>query len=236
MDSLTNIFTWVGIGLVSLLPIVNPFSAAILLLSIGSHLTKQELQQQILRACIYMMAILTAFLIAGHLIMVAFGISIPGIRIAGGMVIGFIGFRKLFPYEMAAVKQEDESEEAKRDISFSPLAMPSLSGPAAIAVVITMSAAIDGNGAVDKVLAFTGVILAILITTVATWLVLRGARLLSRVLGEKGVDSLSKLLGFILVCIGIQFIMNGVRDLLKDDKFWYGQYPSLIEWSVKFDW
>ncbi|MCP4685453.1 MAG: MarC family NAAT transporter [bacterium] len=228
--NIADIVTWAGIGLVSLLPIVNPFSAAILLLSAGSHLSQSEQHQQILQACTYMAAILIAFLMLGHFIMVAFGISVPGIRIAGGMVIGFIGFRKLFQHEAATERPLKRVTAAKPDISFSPLAMPSLSGPAAIAVAITMSSAIDGNGEPGKLLAFTGVILAIVITALISWLVLRSARLLQRILGKKGVDNLSKLLGFILVCIGIQFIINGIRDLLQDRAFWHGQDSSLTNW------
>ena len=99
MNPLAEFSSWVGVALVTLLPIVNPVSTAVLLLSISSHLSQAERNRQITRACIYMTVILVTFLLAGHFIMVAFGISIPGIRIAGGMVIGFLGFRMLFPDE-----------------------------------------------------------------------------------------------------------------------------------------
>ena len=97
MNEAVNFLSWVGIALVTLLPIINPVSTAVLLLSISEHLSKAERNRQVTWACIYMTGILVAFLFAGHLIMVAFGISIPGIRLAGGMVIGILGFRMLFP-------------------------------------------------------------------------------------------------------------------------------------------
>lgn len=214
--------SWVGVALVTLLPIVNPVSTAILLLSISGHLTSQERNRQITRACLYMAGILICFLLAGHLIMTAFGISIPGIRIAGGLIIGALGFQMLFPKEDATSTEADLEDMAKQDLSFSPLAMPSLSGPGSMAVVLTMSSSIDSRRMVDRVFAFAGVIVAIIITAIISWLTLRGAVAMRRLFGVKGVNSLSRIMGFLLVCIGIQFVINGVRDLVLDTAFWQG--------------
>jgi multiple antibiotic resistance protein len=222
MKPLAEFFSWVGVALVTLLPIVNPVSTGILLLSISSHLSREERNRQITRACIYMTAILITFLLAGHFIMVAFGISIPGIRIAGGIVIGFLGFRMLFPDEGEISGEGKREAQEKLDLSFSPLAMPSLSGPGSLAVVITMSSSIDVRQGIDKILAFAGVILAILLTAIISWLVLRGAGVMRKVLGVNGVNSLSRIMGFLLICIGIQFIVNGVKDLALDTSFWQG--------------
>jgi multiple antibiotic resistance protein len=62
-----DFLSWVGVALVTLVPIVNPVSAAVLLLGISSHLRKEERNSQITRACIYMTAILVTFLLLGHL-------------------------------------------------------------------------------------------------------------------------------------------------------------------------
>ncbi len=112
-------------------------------MSITADLTDQERTEQIRRACIYMFCILTAFLVAGGLIMNFFGISIPGLRIAGGMIVSYLGFRMLFPESAAISGQERAEARAKADISFTPLAMPSLSGPGSIAVVIGMSTTVQ---------------------------------------------------------------------------------------------
>ena len=63
-------------------------------------------------------------------------------------------------------------------------------------------------------------VLAIIITAIISWLVLRGAGTLRRLLGVNGVDTLSRIMGFILICIGAQFMINGVRDLILDAAFW----------------
>jgi multiple antibiotic resistance protein len=220
MKEVADFFSWVVVALVTLLPIINPVSTAVLLLSISEHLSKEERNRQVTWACVYMTTILVAFLIAGHLIMGTFGISIPGIRLAGGMVIGILGFRMLFPGEGHITTEGKQEARQKRNISFSPLAMPSLSGPGSIAVVITMSSTIDGQHGIDKVFAFSAVIVAILLTAVISWLVLRGAGFLPRILGVNGVDSLSKIMGFLLICIAIQFAIAGVKDLILDKAYW----------------
>ncbi len=220
LNSLSDFVDGVGLTLITLLPIINPLNAAVLLLTISGNLTPQERNRQITRACLYMTGILVAFLLAGHLIMMAFGISIPGIRVAGGMIIGVIGFRMLFPQDEHLSHEGQREAIEKADISFTPLAMPILSGPGSIAVVITMSSAIAGHKGVDKIFAYTGVVLGILITALITWAVLRGAGVMRRFLGVNGVNSMARIMGFLLICIGVQFVINGVRDLISDTGFW----------------
>lgn len=220
MKNISELLSWVGVALVTLVPIINPVGTAVLLLGISAHLSKEERNRQITWACIYMTGILLTFLLLGHLVMVAFGISIPGIRIAGGLVIGFLGFRMLFPDEGQITGEGKQEAQQKSDISFSPLAMPSLSGPGSIAVVITMSSSINGRHGIDKLDAYAGVVLAIVITAILSWLVLRAAGALRRFLGVNGVNSLSWIMGFLLICIGAQFAINGVRDLVLDVEFW----------------
>jgi len=152
--------------------------------------------------------------------MIFFGISIPGIRIAGGMVIGVLGFRMLFPEKENTAVADKKEAFKKSNISFSPLAMPSLAGPGAIATVITISSSIDGRHGYDKAFAFGGAILAIIITAIIAWLVLRSAGFVSRILGVNGVDSLSRIMGFLLICIGVQFVILGVQDLISDSGLW----------------
>jgi multiple antibiotic resistance protein len=220
LKNIVEFFSWVSVALVTLIPIINPVSTAVLLLSISTHLGKKEKNRQITRACIYMTAILVTFLLLGHLVMAIFGISVPGIRIAGGLVIGFLGFRMLFPDDGQITGEGRQEAQQKQDISFSPLAMPSLSGPGAIAVVITMSSSIDGRHGIDKLFAYIAVVVAIIITAMLSWIVLRGAGVLRRLLGVNGVNSLSRIMGFILICIGAQFAIDGVRDLALDAEFW----------------
>lgn len=195
----------------ALLPIVNPLSAVGLVVSITSNLTEAERTEQIKRACFYMFFILTAFLVAGGLIMNFFGISIPGLRIAGGLIVSYLGFRMLFPDTAAISPQEQREAAHKQDVSFTPLAMPSLSGPGSIAVVIGVSTGAQQSEHV--VINHVLVAIGIAITAVISYVVLRAAARLDRVLGATGMNAIARIMGFLLICIGVQFVINGVVEI-----------------------
>jgi len=208
LEGLMYVLSTVG----ALLPIVNPLSAVGLVMSITADLTDEERTDQIRRACIYMFCILTAFLIAGGLIMNFFGISIPGLRIAGGMIVSYLGFRMLFPDTVAISMQERAEASAKADISFTPLAMPSLSGPGSIAVVIGMSTTVQTGTHI--VLGYVQEAIGIAITALISYAVLRAATKLDKVLGAVGMNAMARIMGFLLICIGIQFVINGVLGVV----------------------
>ncbi len=204
-------FTLILSTVAALLPIVNPFSAVGLVVTITAGLTEAERTEQVRRACVYMFFILTTFLVAGGVIMTFFGISIPGLRIAGGMVVSYLGFRMLFPEMPAISKQEQVEAMHKPDVSFTPLAMPSLSGPGSIAVVLGVSSTIQGHG--HLVFGYAFVALGIAVTAVISYAVLRAATRLDRFLGATGMNAMARIMGFLLICIGVQFVINGVTAI-----------------------
>ncbi|MDR2195406.1 MAG: MarC family NAAT transporter [Gallionellaceae bacterium] len=197
----------------ALLPIVNPLSTVALVMTITQDMSEQERTEQVRRACIYMFCILTAFLVAGGVIMNFFGISLPGLRVAGGMIVSYLGFRMLFPDVVALSQQEHLEVTAKTDVSFTPLAMPSLSGPGSIAVIVGISASAQQDEHV--VVSHVMIILGIAVVAMISYVVLRAADRLSKVLGITGMNAMAKIMGFLLICIGVQFIINGVLDVVR---------------------
>ena len=193
----------------ALLPIVNPFAAAPMVVSMTASLTDEDRRDQVRRACIYMFCILAAFLVAGGLIMQFLGISIPGLRVAGGLVIAAVGFRMLFLPQPSTAYAESGP---KHDISFTPLAIPSLAGPGSIAVVIGMSTVAQADRYV--LLRHTMIVVGIALTAVVCYFVLRAATRLARFLGPSGMSGMTGIMGFLLVCIGVQFVINGVMNLV----------------------
>ncbi|HEY8521058.1 MAG TPA: MarC family NAAT transporter [Gammaproteobacteria bacterium] len=197
----------------ALLPIVNPLSAIGVLLAITADLTERERNEQILRACVYMFFILVAFLIAGGLIMSFFGISIPGLRIAGGLLVAYLGFRMLFPEQATISGQERKEAVEKEDVSFTPLAMPSLSGPGSIAVVVGLSTTLQQRD--DVVIGYVFIIVGIAITALISYSVLRASTKLHELMGATGINAVSRIMGFIMICIGVQFVINGVLEIVR---------------------
>jgi multiple antibiotic resistance protein len=209
MNVTAEILLYVLSTIGALIPIVNPFSTAPMLVSMTTSFTAAERLDVVRRACIYMFCILAAFLMAGGLIMQFLGISIPGLRIAGGLVIAAVGFRMLF--SVSSSPSDNAEPPPKRDIAFTPLAMPSLAGPGSIAVVIGMSTTAQAENFV--ILRHALIAVGIALTAVFCYYVLRSATRLARLLGPSGVSAMTGIMGFLLVCIGIQFVINGVTDL-----------------------
>ena len=96
MTGILQLFQAIGLGLV-LLPLANPLTTVALLLGLSGNMTREERNQQSLMASVYVFCIMTVAFYAGQVVMNTFGISIPGLRIAGGLIVAFIGFRMLFP-------------------------------------------------------------------------------------------------------------------------------------------
>jgi multiple antibiotic resistance protein len=209
--------TWINIALatiVALLPIANPFSTSAVFLSITADNTEIERRNQARRACIYMFSILVAFLVAGTLIMNFFGISISGLRIAGGLMVAKIGLGMLRPPEHTPEEDEAEREARQRpDVSFTPLAMPSLSGPGAIAVTIGLATEADHWSH------FGAITLGIALVSLICFIVLAGATRIVKFLGVNGMNALTRIMGFLLLCVGVQFMVNGVIGVVVDETF-----------------
>lgn len=193
-----------------LLPIANPFSTAVVFLALSRRFSASHRGAQAWRASLYMVLVLWTFLFAGALIMNFFGISIPALRIAGGLIVARIGFGMLAAGDGSEPQQ---AAEADAEIAFTPLAMPMLSGPGSIAVTIGMAAGSEG------ILEHFAVAGGIALVGVVSYLVLRQAPRVSALLGSQGLDALTRIMGFLLVCVGIQFITVAIGEILADEVF-----------------
>ena len=213
-------------AVVAILPIVNPLGAVPLVMAVTSHLTEEERLRQVRRACIYTFVLMVSFLVAGGVIMNFFGISIPGMRIAGGMIVAVLGFGMLFPNPPARANDVGK-REVKDDVAFTPLAMPGLSGPGTFAVVMSLSSQASTRQGWDRILDFAGVATGILLVALSCWFVLRGAERFNRLLGATGMVALTRLMGFLMICIGVQFIINGLATLVQDPRAWSGLAEAL---------
>ena len=197
----------------ALLPIINPFSTAPLFLSLTNGYEDKERNTQAIKGVIYMTIILLVSLVGGSFIMTFFGLSLPGMRIAGGILVCGVGMKMLSSKENVLQTKEEAAEAVdKKDISFTPLAMPSLSGPGSISVVIGMSSLI--NHVYDYAYIATG----ILVVALVVFIVLRSATKMVNVLGVNGLHAMTKIMGFIILCVGIQFIIHGVMDILTGNE------------------
>jgi multiple antibiotic resistance protein len=210
--------------IIALFPLINPLASAPTFLAITEGDSRERRLQQLRMACIYMVVILVSFLVGGTFIMGFFGISIPGLRIAGGLLVAGIGSGMLAagPRSPKINDPAQQAARAKRDVSFSPLAMPMLSGPGAIAVTVGFTSL------ATHWLDYVAIILGILIVAITTYITLRLSERVVRLIGVNGMSALSKVMGFIILCIGIQFVVNGVLGIATDPVFLHGVRDTLL--------
>jgi multiple antibiotic resistance protein len=197
---------------IGLLPIINPLASVPTFLAITEGDSDQRRREQARKGCFYMVGILVSFLIGGTFIMNFFGISIPGLRIAGGILMTGIGLGMLTAQKHATKEETEEREAARRkvDISFSPLAMPMLSGPGSIAVTL-------GFTSLATVwLDYVAIILGIMIVALVTYVALRLSSRIVKFVGPVGLNAMTKIMGFLIMCIGVQFVVNGVLGIATD--------------------
>lgn len=212
----------VSLGLVVILPLANPLTTVALFLGLASDMNFEERNRQARQASIYVFAIMMVAWYAGSAVLNTFGISIPGLRMAGGLIVAFIGFRMLFPAKPAGHSVEakhklDEQEATKEpvNIAFVPLAMPSTAGPGTIAMIISSASTVRSGVDFPAWVISVAPVLTFLLVSLILWISLRSSGAIMKLVGKSGIEAISRLMGFLLVCMGVQFIINGVLEVVR---------------------
>ena len=179
-------FQVVFIALLALLPMVNPPTTATLLLGLSKGMSREHVRRQINLAAIYLFATLCVSFFIGSSILDLFGISIPGLRLAGGLIIAFIGFRMLFPAPSQAA-----GVDINQSIAFVPLTMPSMCGPGTMALVISGAAQIaELPDEYNRFVIYAAMVTAFALMSLISWGVLKLADPVCKILGATGIDAM----------------------------------------------
>lgn len=193
-------------ALVALLPITNPLGAVAAFSALTAGQPAAGLRRQAWMTGVYVAAILVVFALLGSLVLQAFGITIPALQIAGGLVVAHSGFGMISPKETLSADEKAHGA-AKADIAFSPMALPLVAGPGAIGVVIALVARNPGWDARLGVAAAAVLIGALIAVTLRF-----GTPLVDR-LGPTGIGALSRIMGFLILAIGAELVIHGVQAL-----------------------
>ncbi|GAB2777203.1 multiple antibiotic resistance protein [Hymenobacter luteus] len=193
----------------TLFSVVNPFSAMPVFLTLTEEDTPTHRAGIALRACIYMIGVLAVSFFAGQYVLNFFGINIHHLRIAGGILLMRSAFDLLTPGGNRSKVSDATLDESrhKDDISFTPLAMPMLSGPGSMAVCIGLFT--EKLSFLDMGLIFLGFVLVAL----AAYLILMSSLRLTRFLGRPGMAALARIMGFITLAIGVNFLATAIAAL-----------------------
>lgn len=216
MNDITNSFLLVYAGL---FPIVNPAGSAPIFLGLTRHCTDQERNALAGRVALNGFFLLLGSLFVGSHVLEFFGITLPVVRIAGGLVV------TAFAWKLLHAGQELEDQRAADAVvkpigptdAFYPLTMPLTVGPGSISVAITLgSQRPKATAGLADLALLGGAAIAGLVAIAATvYVCYRFAEPIIATLGERGTNVLVRLSAFILLCIGIEIIWNGYSALIS---------------------
>src|ERR1700694_1706336 len=189
----------------ALFPIVNPLGGIPVFFTLTADFTPEERRHTALKTSFYVFAILVVFLFFGRFVLSFFGISLPVLKIAGGLIVANTAWGMVTSTSRMTVAETEEATD-KEDISLTPLAMPLLSGPGAIGVVMALAAH------VDNWLAYLGMVIGIAAVALSVFLFLCMGGPLVRRLGPGAVGAINRIFGFLILAIAVQLVWDGVAD------------------------
>jgi multiple antibiotic resistance protein len=198
----------------ALVSIVNPLGSALIFNQVlidRSHAERAHLARLV---AFYSAVVLLVSLWAGEAILDFFGVTLSALRLGGGLVVASRAWALLNAPEETEARKEQQAGPARLsgDVAFYPLTMPFTTGPGSIAVSVALTSARpdNGTGYLVFMLGLTG---AALLVCGLTWICYRSADFVVDRLGASGTRVVSRLVAFLLLCIGTQIMINGLHDL-----------------------
>jgi multiple antibiotic resistance protein len=205
------------VALAALLPITNPPGNAPIFLALTGGLGEDERRAIARRIGLNCLALLVGAAFIGTYVLAFFDISLPVVRVGGGLLVAATAWRLLAAEGGAsadspgATRLTPAHETAGH--AFYPLSFPITVGPGSISIAITLGASLPSRG-VPRLTTSLGLVLGIWVASVAIWLAYRYASHLVRLLGTTGTAVFLRLSAFILLCIGVQICWDGLAELL----------------------
>lgn len=192
----------------ALFPIVDPFGGIPIFFSMTSSWTGRDRNRTAWKTGMWVFVILVTFLFFGRFVLYFFGISLPVLKIAGGLIVANTAWGMVTSHSRITPAETDEAQ-VKEDISLTPLAMPLMSGPGAIGVVMGLAANVDSRAS------YIGMVVGVAAIALSVSLFFRMGGPLVRRLGPNAVGAINKIFGFLILAIAVQLVWDGVADFGK---------------------
>ena len=196
----------------ALFSVLNPIGTVPIFVGLTQHDDEQERSRISLWTAIDVFIILIISYFIGQYVLTFFGISLEALRIAGGLIIVSSGFSLLsgkFNRTRGINKKVENEIQNRNDIALTPLAIPMLAGPGSMSLLIAFYQ--EHNSPTEMLLSS----LAILAVSIVIFLILRSAHYLAKILGGSGIVAISRIVGFIVIAIGIQYIVAAIINIIK---------------------
>lgn len=197
----------------ALFSLMNPFGTVPVFVSLTQKHGSVERNKIAFWTSINVLIILIISFFSGNFILLFFGISLNALKIAGGLIIASSGFALLtgeFSKHKGMKKDKVKEDIKKRsDIALTPLAIPMIAGPGTISLLIAYNQEFEGIANTVSILA------AILTSTIFIYLILKSSFYIEKILGASGINALSRIIGFIVIAIGVEFIISSLALIFK---------------------
>jgi multiple antibiotic resistance protein len=205
------------VTIAALLPIVNPLGAAPIFLSLSADLPSGARRRLAGIVARHAFVLLAAAMVVGSYVLQFFGISMPTVRVAGGLLVTANGWRLLNAEDTREIPGPPVAETWERELArraFFPLTFPLTVGPGSISIAITLGARVPQRGT-SGVTQFTTDMVAVFLVALTVYLSYRFASRLIATLGETGTAVFLRLSAFILMCVGVSITWSGVVELIE---------------------
>ena len=198
-----------------LFPIVNPLESAPFFLALTKSLPTSERRALARRVAINGFVLLLGSMALGPWLLEFFGIQLPVVRIAGGLVVTALGWKLLTQEQWSDHTGTELTRDAGPVGAFYPLTMPLTVGPGSMSVAITIGSRKPDSAfdLADFALRAAGALVGLVAIALSIYVAYRFAANVAKILGASGVDVLVRLSAFILMCIGIEIIWQGYSAL-----------------------
>ncbi|KAF2333169.1 MarC family NAAT transporter [Flavobacterium daemonense] len=196
----------------ALFSVLNPIGTVPIFVGLTQHDSQKERSRISLWTAINVGIILLVSYFIGQYVLTFFGISIDALRIAGGIVIVNSGFSLLsgkFNKKRGINKKIENEAQQRNDIALTPLAIPMLAGPGSMSLLIAFY---QEHHQMEEI---TFSCLAIIAIAIVIFAILKSAHYLARILGASGIVAISRIVGFIVISIGIQYIVSSIINIIK---------------------
>ena len=196
----------------ALFSVLNPIGTVPIFVGLTQNDSQPERNRLSLWTAINVFIILVVSFLVGQYVLSFFGISIDSLRIAGGIVIVSSGFSLLsgkIKKKRGINKKIENEAQQRNDIALTPLAIPMLAGPGSMSLLIAFY---NQHKSTNEILISIAAILAISATI---FVILRSAHYLAKALGASGIVAISRIVGFIVIAIGIQYIVGALVNIIK---------------------
>ena len=208
-----NFYKIMCLMFLSLIPIINPIGMASIFLSLTSHFTPEERHKIAYKVAMFSALILIGVLFIGPFVLNFFGLSLPFIRIAGGLLVSVTAWQMMNAKSKLSEEEKKENEDSEEIVIF-PLTLPITAGAGAIAITLSIAINIPNEFTVSVVSLYGGAITGILLMAVLIAVCYRYSDYILGKIGKTGASVVTRLSAFVLLAIGISVIWDGLLALI----------------------